>query len=85
VLVRSRFDGLSNPSLHGDDLLYVRHTQRGDRLKLLDLGGGGKAKGRTLMTRRQGTLWSTALTAKRAYVTQIHGTSPRQRLLSTGR
>lgn len=83
TLMRSRVDGLSNPSIRGGDLLYVRHTPRGDRLKLASLKRGGK--GRTLLQTRSGTLWSTALSAKRAYVTQIHGTGPRQRILSAAR
>lgn len=45
----------------------------------------GGDKGRTLLSKRTGTLWSTALSAERAYVTQIRGTAPRQRILSVGR
>jgi len=52
-------------------------------LKLASLRGGGV--GRTLLSKRTGTLWSTALSAERAYVTQIHGTAPRQRILSVSR
>jgi hypothetical protein len=80
TVMRSAVDGISNPSIRGDALLYVRHTARGDRLKLASLRGGGK--GRTLLQTRSGTLWSTALSAERAYVTQIHGNRPRQRILS---
>ena len=83
TLMRSRVDGLSNPSIRGGALLYVRHTRRGDRLKLASLKGGGK--GRTLLSTRSGTLWSTALSNKRAYVTQISGTAPQQRILSVRR
>jgi hypothetical protein len=82
TLMRSVTDGLSNPAIRGNDLLYVRSGRRGDRLKLASVGGG---KGRTLLSRRNGTLWSTALSGKRAYVTLIHGTAPRQRVLSVGR
>jgi hypothetical protein len=83
TLMRSRVDGLSNPSIRGGALLYVRHTSRGDRLKLASLKGGGK--GRTLLSTDSGTLWSTALSDRRAYVTQIHGSAPRQRILSVSR
>jgi hypothetical protein len=83
TVMRSDRDGLSNPSIQGDALLYVRHTRRADRLKLVRLGGRGS--GRTLLSRRGGTLWSTSLSQKRAYVTQIHGTRPRQKILSVGR
>jgi hypothetical protein len=78
-VMSSREHGLSNPSIRGGRLLYVRHERRVDKLKLARLRGG---KGRTLLQRRSGTLWSTALGHTRAYVTQIHGTAPRQRILS---
>jgi hypothetical protein len=81
-VMSSRKDGLSNPSIRGGHLLYVRHERRADKLKLARLRGG---EGRTLLRRRGGTLWSTALGDKRAYVTQIHGTAPRQKILSTKR
>jgi hypothetical protein len=83
VLMRSRRQGLSNPSIRGRALLYVRHTRKADRLQLA--GVGGRGKGRTLLSRRDGTLWSTALTDDRAYVTLIHGSLPRQRILSVAR
>jgi hypothetical protein len=37
------------------------------------------------MSRKPRSLWSTALTAKRVYVTMIGGTAPRQRVLSVKR
>jgi hypothetical protein len=85
VLVRSRFNAISNPSIHGGALLYVLGTPRGDRLKLRAISARGQ--GRTLLERRrhEGTLWSTALTASRAYVTLIHGSAPRQKILSVPR
>ncbi len=83
TLVRSRSEGLSNPSLRGGQLLYVRSTRRADRLKLVPAGAPGP--GRTLLSRPTGTLWSTALGRRRAYVTLIHGTRPRQKILSVAR
>jgi hypothetical protein len=83
TLMRSVVDGLSNPSIHGKSLLYVRNTKRADRLKLAAVGGRGH--GRTLLSRRHDTLWSTALSERRAYVTQISGTAPQQRILSVPR
>jgi hypothetical protein len=83
TVMRSRVEGLSNPSIQGGALLYVRHTRRADRLKLARLGGRGQ--GRTLLSRRGGTLWSTSLSRKRAYVTLLHGARPRQKILSVGR
>jgi hypothetical protein len=81
--LRSRSQGLSNPTLRGNRLLYVQSTRRADRLKLKSAGGHGP--GRTLLTRPTGTLWSTALAPKRAYVTMIGGTRPRQKILSVAR
>jgi hypothetical protein len=83
TVMRSVVDGLSNPAIRGDSLIYVRHTRRADRLKLARVGGNGP--GRTLLSRRHGTLWSTALAGGRAYVTLIAGTRPRQRILSVRR
>jgi hypothetical protein len=83
VLERSRVVGLSNPSLRGNRLLYVRSTPRGDNLKIKAVGSHDS--GRTLLTRPTGTLWSTALAQKRAYVTLIGGTRPRQKIVSVGR
>ena len=83
TLVRSRTEGLSNPTVRGNLLLYVRSTRRGDHLKLRSLAGRGK--GRTLLSRPTGTLWSTALEARRAYVTVIHGSHPRQKIVSVAR
>lgn len=83
TLLRSRVEGLSNPTLRGRALLYVLHTRRSDRLKLASLPGSGK--GRTLLSRTSGTLWSTALGAQRAYVTHIRGAAPRQKVISAER
>jgi hypothetical protein len=85
VLLRSRINSISNPSVHGGALLYVLGTPRGDRLKLRPISARGQ--GRTLMQRKrhEGTLWSTALTADRAYVTLIDGSAPRQKILSVPR
>ena len=83
TLLRSGVVGLSNPSLNGGKLLYVRSTPRGDRLKVKASGAGGS--GRTIFRRPRGTMWSTALAAKRAYVTLIAGTRPRQKIVSVAR
>jgi hypothetical protein len=83
TLVRSRASGLSNPSIRGRHVLYVRHGARADRLALAKLKRPNR--GRVLLSRRDGTLWSTALGPKRAYVTHLHGTEPRQRILSAKR
>ena len=83
TVIRSVIAGLSNPAIRGNQLLYVRSTRRGDVLKLVSIGGRGS--GRTLLVRRGGTLWSTALSEKRAYVTLIAGTAPREKILSVRR
>jgi hypothetical protein len=79
TLRRSVTAGLSNPSIGGKHLLYVRHERRRDLLKLARIRGG---EGRTLITKRRSTLWSTALSRRRAYVTAISGTGPSQKILS---
>jgi hypothetical protein len=89
VLVSSVTHGLSNPTVHGKRLLYVRHERGRDRLKLASLRKGKRkavrrGAGRTLL-RSKGTLWSTAMTGKRAYVTVIKGTRPKQRIISVKR
>jgi hypothetical protein len=82
TLRRSVTAGLSNPSIGGGQLLYVRHERRRDLLKLAPLASG---EGRTLLAKRRGTLWSTALSKRRAYVTAISGTGPSQKILSAKR
>jgi hypothetical protein len=81
-VMRSRVDALQNPSILGDSLLYVRITGRTSRLMLARLGGG---HGRPLFATRSATLWSTALGPKRAYVTVLHGSAPRARVISVNR
>jgi hypothetical protein len=83
TLLRSHREGLSNPSIRGHALLYVRTTRRASRLQLTRVGS--RHSGRTLLAIRNGNLWSTALDAKRAYVTVIHGTRPRQKIVSVAR
>ena len=83
TLMRSRTEGLSNPSMRGKSLLYVRNTRRARPAEARPRRR--PRPGRTLLSRRGGTLWSTALSDKRAYVTLIHGTRPRQRILSVAR
>jgi hypothetical protein len=82
-LMKSRVDALQNPAILSKDLLYVRITGRTSRLMLAGLEGGGH--GRTLFHTRSATLWSTALGSKRAYVTVLHGSTPRARIVSVNR
>ena len=49
---------------------------------LARVGGG---HGRALFRTAGGTLWSTALSEKRAYVTVLHGSRPRSRIISVNR
>jgi hypothetical protein len=81
-LLRSRVDGLQSPSVNGKHLLYVRVTRHGQRLMLARIGGG---QGRVVFRTGSGTLWSTALSEKRAYVTVLHGSRPRSRIISVNR
>jgi hypothetical protein len=80
VVVGSKKAALSNPAVVGTKLVYVRTDQRRQHLMLKKLGGGGH--GHSIYSRRKGsgTLWSTAVGKRRAYVTLMHGGD--QRVLS---
>lgn len=80
TVIRSVTDGLSNPTLRGNRILYVRHTRKRDQLRLRKIGGGD----RRLLSRKRSKLWSTALSNKRAYVTVLNGRKPRARIISKG-
>jgi hypothetical protein len=77
TVLASRNSALSNPSVRqGDEvtkLLYVRATA--DRQRLMIKRLGGKHHGTAIFSRRgrKATLWSTALSAERAYVTLLAG------------
>jgi MFS family permease len=83
TVLRSDETGLSNPAINGKYLAYVQHTRRADRLRLGKLKRPGRA--RVVLSRAPRSLWSTALTGKRVYVTVIGGPGPRQRVLSVRR
>jgi hypothetical protein len=80
VIAASRNAAVSNPAVVGQKLVYLRTDRRRQHLMLKRLGGGGK--GHSILTRRRGsgTLWSTAIGTKRAYVTLLHEGD--QRILS---
>jgi hypothetical protein len=82
TLVTSRQAWLHSPSLGSDHLLFVKVEGARQHLILKRLGG---ARTRVLYSRDRGTgtLWSTALSPERAYVTLLRG-GP-DRILSTGR
>jgi hypothetical protein len=84
IVVGSGSAAISNPSVRGSKVLYVRASRERQghqsiavpdlhqRLMLTSLHGRGR--GRTLYRRGgNAVLWSTALTAKRAYVTILRG------------
>jgi hypothetical protein len=75
TLAASREAALTTPSLTKGALLYVRIGDKRQRLMLKRFGGGS----RRLYSRkaRGGTLWSTSLTAKRAYATLLKGSNTR--------
>lgn len=79
--IASKNVGLSNPSVRGSSLLYVRSERGGDQLRLKGLDSGGN--GRKLLSRKR--LWSTALSAERAYVTVLSGGAPRASITSVRR
>jgi hypothetical protein len=77
TVLASRSAALSNPSVRRGEkvtkLLYVRTGGKRQRLMIKRLGG--KRHGRAIYSRRgrKVTLWSTALSAERAYVTLLRG------------
>jgi hypothetical protein len=77
TILASRTSALSNPSLRRGEkvtkLLYVRASRKRQRLMVKRLSG--KGHGRSIYSRkgRKVTLWSTALSAERAYVTLLRG------------
>jgi hypothetical protein len=82
TILRSHKAGLSNPSLYGQAMLYVR-TERGhDELRLRKLKRGGRDR---RLRSRNARMWSTALSEKRAYVTILAGTKPASRVISVKR
>ena len=82
VVISSEFSQLSNPSVRGSSLLYVRGTRAHWELRLKKLGNNDL--GRTLTTRDK-RIWSTALSAKRAYFTVLEGGTPRADISSVQR
>jgi hypothetical protein len=82
VIVRSDVSQLSNPSVRGSSLLFVRGTRAHWELRLKKLGN--RDLGRTLTTRDK-RIWSTALSAKRAYFTVLSGGAPRSDIQSVQR
>jgi hypothetical protein len=94
IVVGSSSAGLSNPSVRGSKVLYVRASRERQghqsiavpdlHQKLMLTSLHGRGRGRTLYRRGGSTvLWSTALTAKRAYVTILRG--GQRRIVSVAR
>jgi hypothetical protein len=87
-VIRSRTAALSNPSVLGKRLLYVRakrarqgpQVTRAPKLRqsLMLKRIGGKGHGRRIYSRgRARQLWSTSLSAKRGFVTLLGGGGPK--------
>jgi hypothetical protein len=87
-VVRSRRLGLSNPSVLNRRVLYVRSTRKRHQLRIKRIGTKGPGRARLLSRPlNQATLWSTALSRERAYVTILRGTGnpPNARIVSVSR
>jgi hypothetical protein len=83
TVLASRKRSLSNPSLRGNALLYVRSKRRNRdelRLRKLDKKGGDR-----LLEASGARMWSTALSGRRAYVTILVGRRPVGRVISVRR
>ena len=82
VVIRSDVSQLSNPSVRGSSLLYVRGTRDRWELRLKKLGNGDSG---SVIASRDKRIWSTALSAKRAYFTVLEGSAPRADISSVQR
>lgn len=77
-MVSSRTVGITGPSLFGGKVAYVATTRKGQSVRVRSLGGHGL--GRSVYRQRKAppTLWTTALSGDRVYVTRVarggHGT-----------
>jgi hypothetical protein len=83
TVMGARKKGLSNPSLHGNSMLYVRSKKDGRhelRVRRLKKGGGDRR-----LKAGKVRMWSTALGGKRAYVTILEGPRPRSHIVSVKR
>ncbi len=82
VVIRSNVVQLANPSVRGSSLLYVRGTKAKWELRLKKLGNNDTGH---VLTSRNKRIWSTALSAKRAYFTILQGGAPRANINSVQR
>ena len=82
LVIKSRFSQLSNPSVRGSSLLYVRGTKGAWELRIKKLGNRDTGK---VLTSRSKRIWSTALSARRAYFTVLRGSAPRSDIHSVQR
>ena len=82
VVIRSNVMQLANPSVRGSSLLYVRGTKAKWELRLKKLGNNDTGH---VLTSRNKRIWSTALSAKRAYFTILQGGAPRANITSVQR
>ena len=73
VVIHSDIHQLFNPSVRGSSLLYVRGTKQDWELRLKGLAS--RDPGRLLKSSDR-RLWSTALSADRAYYTVLKGSAP---------
>ena len=79
TVLRSRKAALSNPSVYGKAMLYVRTERKHDELRIKKLKRRGRDRRIDKSSKR---MWSTALGKERAYVTMLAGTKPASRVVS---
>jgi hypothetical protein len=78
TLLKSGRELLFNPSVNGEQFAYVATGKRKSKLMVRGRGGRGAGRGVLGMKRRNGLIWSTALTSSAAYATLLYpsATSP---------
>lgn len=82
VVIKSNLSLLSNPSVRGEKMLYVRGTKGGWELRIKKLKNNDFGK---VLESRDERIWSTALNSDRAYYTVLKGGMPRASIKSVNR
>jgi hypothetical protein len=81
ILLTTRVNGMTSPSLRGKYLAYLLTTRKNSELHLKKVTN--RSFGRTLFQRKR--LWTTSLTKQRVYVTVLNGSLPTANIKSIDR
>lgn len=70
-MISSRTVAIAGPSVFGAKVAYVATTRKGQSIRVRSLGGHGLGKSVYRQRQAPPTLWTTALTKDRVYVTRV--------------